>query len=155
MSSPSTAALTSWCAASPHPQPAGSAGSATAALTHQSRAGPGLCLLSAPQVCNAGGSAATSYIPNASVEEFSATYDMNVKSTYMCAQSAARHAMIAQSSGKIITLGSIHGILSGDLRLYDGLEGFNRSGPPYQAAKGAVVRLSPRPGVSRHHLTTL
>ena len=102
-------------------------------------------LSAASQVCNAGGSAATSYIPNASVEEFSATYDMNVKSTYMCAQSAARHAMIAQGSGKIITLGSIHGILSGDLRLYDGLEGFNRSGPPYQAAKGAVVRLSPRP----------
>jgi len=113
-------------------------------LQHGPRALEGL-LSAASQVCNAGGSAATSYIPNASVEEFSATYDMNVKSTYMCAQSAARHAMIAQGSGKIITLGSIHGILSGDLRLYDGLEGFNRSGPPYQAAKGAVVRLSLRP----------
>ena len=91
-------------------------------------------------VCNAGGATTTSYIPNASIDEFTSTWEMNVKSTYMCAQAAAR-MMIPQRSGTIITLGSIHGFLSADKRLYEGLD-FNRSGPPYQAAKGGIVNLT-------------
>ena len=91
-------------------------------------------------VCNAGGATTTSYLPNASIDEFTQTWEMNVKSTYMCAQAAAR-VMIPQCSGTIITLGSIHGFLSADKRLYEGLD-FNRSGPPYQAAKGGIVNLT-------------
>lgn len=91
-------------------------------------------------ICNAGGAATASYIPNASIDEFIQTWEMNVKSTYMCAQAAAR-VMIPQGSGTIITLGSIHGFLSADKRLYEGLD-FNRSGPPYQAAKGGIVNLT-------------
>ena len=91
-------------------------------------------------VCNAGGATTASYIPNASIDEFTQTWEMNVKSTYMCAQAAAR-VMIPQHSGTIITLGSIHGFLSADKRLYEGLD-FNRSGPPYQAAKGGIVNLT-------------
>ena len=119
-------------------------------------------------ICNAGGSASTTYPPHASVAEFVETFgpgppgavksvlivshskyvsygafvwapsrplncpkrrfpappraDMNVKSTFICAQSAAR-AMIASGrrGGKILTLGSIHGVLSADKRLYEGL----------------------------------
>ena len=102
-------------------------------------------------ICNAGGSQTTTYIPNASIDEFQASWESNVKSTYMCAQAAARQMQHQQQlpgvddgscRGKIITVGSIHGVLSGDKRLYDGLKGFNRSGPPYQAAKGAVVNLT-------------
>ena len=91
-------------------------------------------------VCNAGGSSTASYIPNASLDEFMSAWELNVKSTYICAQASARH-MIPQQSGKIITLGSIHGFLSGDKRLYEGLD-FKRSGPPYQAAKGGVLNLT-------------
>ena len=91
-------------------------------------------------VCNAGGSATTTYIPDADVEEFRTTLEMNATSTYICAQAAAR-VMIPQRSGAIITLSSIHGFLSNDKRFYDGFE-FNRSGPPYQAAKGAVINLT-------------
>ena len=91
-------------------------------------------------VCNAGGGSTTTYIPDASLDEFMRAWEVNVKSTYMCAQSAARY-MIPQRSGKIITLGSIHGFLSGDKRLYEGLD-FNRSGPPYQTAKGGVLNLT-------------
>ena len=91
-------------------------------------------------VCNAGGSVTTSYIPNASIDEFDSTWELNVKSTYMCAQAAAR-VMIPQRYGKIVTVGSIHGFLTGDKRLYQGL-GFRRSGPPYQTAKGGVVNLT-------------
>ena len=58
----------------------------------------------------------------------------------MCAQAAAR-VMIPQRSGKIITIGSIHGFLTADKRFYRGLD-FTRSGPPYQAAKAGVVHLT-------------
>ena len=89
-------------------------------------------------VCNAGGSATRSYIPDASIDEFMETLDMNLKSTYLCAQAAAR-VMIPTAHGKIITMGSIHGSLGADKRQYQGL---GRSGPPYQAAKGGVVNLT-------------
>jgi NAD(P)-dependent dehydrogenase (short-subunit alcohol dehydrogenase family) len=91
-------------------------------------------------VCNAGGATTATYIPSASIDEFTHTWEMNVKSTYMCAQAAAR-VMIPQRYGKIITLGSIHSFLTADKRLYSGLS-FNRSGPPYHAAKGGVLNLT-------------
>ena len=91
-------------------------------------------------VCNAGGSTTDSYIPNASVGEFKSTMELNATSTYICAQAAAR-VMIPQRSGSIVTLGSIHGFLGADKRFYEGLD-FKRSGPPYQAAKGAVLNLT-------------
>ena len=94
-------------------------------------------------VCNAGGGATTTYIPNASIDEFTQTWEVNVKSTYMCAQAAAR-VMIPRRTGTTFTLGSIHGFLTGDKRLYDGLN-FKRSGPPYQAAKAGVVNLTREP----------
>jgi NAD(P)-dependent dehydrogenase (short-subunit alcohol dehydrogenase family) len=91
-------------------------------------------------VCNAGGAVTRSYLPNAAIDEFTRAWEMNVKSTYMCAQAAAR-VMIPQRSGKIIALGSIHGFMTADKRFYDGLD-FHRSGPPYQAAKGGVLQLT-------------
>ncbi len=90
-------------------------------------------------VCNAGGSAARSYIPDASIGEFTATLEMNLRSAYVCAQSAARAMIPRGGGGRIITLGSIHGSLGADKRQYMGL---GRSGPPYQAAKGGVVNLT-------------
>ena len=91
-------------------------------------------------VSNAGGSATTSYLPNASIDEFTRTWEANVKSTYLCAQAASRH-MIPKGKGKIITVGSIHGTMSADKRFYEGLD-FMRSGPPYQSAKGGVIQLT-------------
>jgi 7-alpha-hydroxysteroid dehydrogenase len=41
-------------------------------------------------VCNAGGAATTSYIPNASIDEFTRTWEMNVKSTYICTSRSPR-----------------------------------------------------------------
>jgi gluconate 5-dehydrogenase len=91
-------------------------------------------------VANAGGAFTRSYLPEASIDEFRRTLDLNVTGTYICAQEAAR-VMIPQRRGKIIMLGSIHGALAADTRLYAGLN-FRRSGPPYQAAKGAIVNLT-------------
>ena len=91
-------------------------------------------------VANAGGAFTTTYLPDASVEELRRTLELNVTGTYLSAQAAAR-AMIPRRRGRIITLGSIHGSLGADPRLYRGLD-YQRSGPPYQAAKGAVVNLT-------------
>src|SRR5262249_17052516 len=91
-------------------------------------------------VCNAGGAFTTTYLPDASIDELRRTLDLNVTGTYISAQAAAR-AMIPRRQGRIITLGSIHGTLGADKRLYAGLD-YQRSGPPYQAAKGAVVNLT-------------
>src|SRR5262249_20472576 len=81
--------------------------------------------------------------PDASIGELRRALDLNVTGTYVSAQAAAR-AMIPRRQGRIITLGSIHGSLGADNRLYAGLD-YQRSGPPYQAAKGAV--LNPTPGL--------
>ncbi len=94
-------------------------------------------------VCNAGGAYTTTYLPDASIDELRRTLDLNVTGTYISAQAAAR-AMIPRRQGRIITLGSIHGSLGADKRLYAGLD-YQRSGPPYQAAKGAVVEPHPGP----------
>ena len=91
-------------------------------------------------VCNAGGAYTTTYLPDASIDEFRRTLDLNITGTYISAQAAAR-VMIPRRQGRIITLGSIHGSLGADKRLYAGLD-YQRSGPPYQAAKGAVVNLT-------------
>ena len=91
-------------------------------------------------VANAGGSFTRSYMPEASIDEFRRTLDLNITGTFRSAQAASRH-MIPARRGKIVTIGSIHGSLTADLRLYEGLD-FWRSGPPYHAAKGAVVNLT-------------
>ncbi len=90
-------------------------------------------------ICNAGGSFTTSYPPDADVDEFRRTLEVNLTGTYITAQSAGR-AMIPARCGSIITLGSIAAPLSMDPRIYNA--NFNRSGPPYQAAKGGVLNLT-------------
>jgi gluconate 5-dehydrogenase len=91
-------------------------------------------------VCNAGGAFTTTYLPDAAIDELRQALELNVTGTYVSAQAAAR-VMIPRRRGRIITLGSIHGTLGADNRLYAGLD-YQRSGPPYQAAKGAVVNLT-------------
>ncbi|MDA1279104.1 MAG: SDR family oxidoreductase [Chloroflexi bacterium] len=90
-------------------------------------------------VCNAGGSFTTSYPPDADIDEFRRTLEINLTGTYITAQSAGR-AMIPAKRGSIITLGSIGATLSMDPRIYNAE--FRRSGPPYLAAKGGVLNLT-------------
>jgi len=92
-------------------------------------------------VCNAGASFERSYPPNADVEEFRRTMDVNVVGTYLCAQAAARQ-MAPRGRGSIVTVSSIHGSLAADPRLYDGVDMKIRSGPGYQAGKAAVLALT-------------
>ncbi len=90
-------------------------------------------------ISNAGGGRPTSYPPHGKLAEFMETIEINMVSTYLCAQAAAR-AMAPARRGSIITLGSIAAVLGTDRRSYS--PKFTRSGPHYMAAKGGVLQLS-------------
>ena len=90
-------------------------------------------------VCNAGGAFGTAMAPNISVQDLEATLRLNVGTTLVCAQSAAR-AMIPRRRGAIITVGSLHATLGSDPRLY--APGFKRSTQSYHASKGAILNLT-------------
>jgi gluconate 5-dehydrogenase len=90
-------------------------------------------------IANAGGSLTTTYPPDADVDEFRRTLEINLTSTYICSQAAGK-AMVPARRGSIITLGSIGATLAMDIRTYN--PRFKRSGPPYIAAKGGILALS-------------
>lgn len=90
-------------------------------------------------VCNAGGSFNTKHPPDADIDEFRRTVEVNMTGTYITAQSAGR-AMIPARRGSIITLGSISSTLAMNPRSYN--PGYNRSGAPYVAAKGGVLMIT-------------
>jgi gluconate 5-dehydrogenase len=90
-------------------------------------------------VANAGGHATTTYPPDGRLDEFRAALEMNLVSTYVSAQAAAR-VMIPARRGSIITLGSLNANLAADTRIY--VPSFRRSGPPYMAAKAGVLNLT-------------
>ena len=90
-------------------------------------------------VCNAGGAFGTQMAPNISVADLEATLRLNVTTTLVSAQTAAR-AMMARRQGAIITIGSLHATLGSDPRLY--APGFKRSTQSYHASKGAILNLT-------------
>ncbi len=90
-------------------------------------------------VCNAGGAHGVDMAPHISVADFETTLRLNVTTTLVSAQSAAR-AMTPRRSGAIITIGSLHAMLGSDPRLY--APGYKRSTQSYHAAKGAVLNLT-------------
>lgn len=83
-------------------------------------------------IANAGGGRPTSYPPHGKLSEFVQTLEVNMVSTYLCDQAAAR-AMVPARKESIITLGS-------DKRIYG--PDFTSSGPRYMAAKGGVLQLT-------------
>lgn len=90
-------------------------------------------------VCNAGANAENSYPPNTDMEVLRATLDSHVAGTIITANAAAR-PMVAQGSGSIITVSSVHGSLAADPRLYEGLtQRQRRSSLAYQTAKAAIL----------------
>lgn len=90
-------------------------------------------------VCNAGGAFGTAMAPNISVADLEATLRLNVTTTMVSAQAAAR-AMMGRRSGAIVTIGSLHAMLGSDPRLY--APGFKRSTQSYHASKGAILNLT-------------
>ena len=78
---------------------------------------------------NNAGTAITRKAIDLSAEEWDRVVDLDLKSVFFCAQSAAR-VMIPQQSGKIINVASILGLVGANGLI------------PYCAAKGGVVNLS-------------
>ena len=78
---------------------------------------------------NNAGTAITRKAIDLSEEEWDQVVDLDLKSVFFCAQSAAR-VMITQRSGKIINVASILGLVGANGLI------------PYCAAKGGVVNLS-------------
>ena len=90
-------------------------------------------------VCNAGGAFGTAMAPHISVTDLEATLRLNVTTTMVSAQTAAR-AMMPKQRGAIITIGSLHATLGSDPRLY--APGYRRSTQSYHASKGAILNLT-------------
>ncbi len=90
-------------------------------------------------VANAGGHRTTRHPPHGTLDEFHAAFEMNMVTTYVCAQEAAK-AMLPAHRGSIITLGSIGSRLAMNPGTYN--ENFGRSGAPYLAAKAGVLNLT-------------
>jgi NAD(P)-dependent dehydrogenase (short-subunit alcohol dehydrogenase family) len=90
-------------------------------------------------LCNAGGAFGQAMAPDISLADLEATLRLNVGTTMVCAQAAAR-AMIPNKRGAIITVGSIHATLGSDPRLYP--PEFRRSTQSYHAAKGGILNLT-------------
>ncbi len=90
-------------------------------------------------VCNAGGVFGSAMAPNISLADLETTLRLNVGTTLVCAQTAAR-AMLPKQRGAIITIGSLHATLGSDPRLY--APDFKRSTQSYHASKGAILNLT-------------
>ena len=90
-------------------------------------------------VCNAGGAFGATMAPNIAVADLEATLRLNVTTTLVSAQSAARR-MQARGRGAIITIGSLHATLGSDPRLY--APQMRRSSQSYHASKGAILNLT-------------
>ena len=73
------------------------------------------------------------------MKDLEATLRLNVTTTMVCAQTAAR-AMLPRQRGAIITIGSLHATLGSDPRLY--APGYQRSTQSYHASKGAILNLT-------------
>jgi gluconate 5-dehydrogenase len=90
-------------------------------------------------VANAGGHRTTRHPPDGPMDEFYAAFEMNLVTTYVCAQEAGR-VMLPAGRGSIVTIGSIGSRLAMNPRTYT--PNFQRSGAPYLATKAGVPNLT-------------
>jgi len=73
-------------------------------------------------------------------EEIDFVFDVNVKGTLLMTQAVFNQYLKPQKAGCVINIGSIYGIVSGDMRLYK--EGDRRTPEIYGATKAAVINLT-------------
>jgi len=91
-------------------------------------------------VNNAGNPRSTAPPEERTLEEWNYTFAVNSTGVFLCTREAARH-MMARSSGVIINIASVAGVVGKDRREYDGLE---MTGCPvdYCASKGSVINMT-------------
>jgi NAD(P)-dependent dehydrogenase (short-subunit alcohol dehydrogenase family) len=99
-------------------------------------------------VNDAGGAVVNSWFPEADLDEFRQSFEINACGSLLVSQAAAKH-MIPRGWGKIILVSSIYGVVGGVKWIYEASPGFKRASINYAAAKGALVQMT------RHLATTL
>ena len=88
---------------------------------------------------NAGTSAFTPF-EDRSEEEIDIVMDVNIKGTILMTQLVYNNFFKAKKRGVVINMGSIYGMVSGDMRIYN--DGDRRTPEIYGASKAAVINLT-------------
>lgn len=73
-------------------------------------------------------------------EEIDFVMDVNIKGNILLTQNAFNRFFKVQKSGAIINIGSIYGVVAGDMQIYN--EGDRRTPEIYGATKAAVINLT-------------
>jgi NAD(P)-dependent dehydrogenase (short-subunit alcohol dehydrogenase family) len=89
---------------------------------------------------NNAGVSAFSPFEDRTVEEIDMVMDVNIKGTILMTQLVYNNFFKAKKEGVIINMGSIYGMVSGDMGIYN--EGDRRTPEIYGASKAAVINLT-------------
>ncbi len=89
---------------------------------------------------NNAGVSAFSPFEDRTVEEIDMVMDVNIKGTILMTQLVYNNYFKAKKEGVIINMGSIYGMVSGDMGIYN--EGDRRTPEIYGASKAAVINLT-------------
>lgn len=72
--------------------------------------------------------------------EFMRVLEVNVGGTFLCTQAAVRIMRNQPNGGRIVNIGSIYGVVSGDPRIYTDCD--RRTSEAYAASKAAVIQMT-------------
>jgi len=89
---------------------------------------------------NLAGVSVFSPFENRTSEEIDFVLDVNVKANILLSQIAFNECFKANKSGIIVNMGSIYGVVSGDMRIYR--DGDRKTPEIYGASKAAVINLT-------------
>lgn len=91
-------------------------------------------------VNNAGNARNAAPLEERALEDWEYTFAINSTGTFLCTREAAKH-MMPRKTGKIISIGSVSGMLGKDRRVYEGT-GMVGVTIDYSATKGAVINMT-------------
>lgn len=72
--------------------------------------------------------------------EFMRVLEVNVGGTFLCTQAAVRIMRTQAEGGRIVNIGSIYGVVSGDPRIYTDCD--RRTSEAYAASKAAIIQIT-------------
>jgi len=75
-----------------------------------------------------------------SLEDFMNVFKVNTGGTFLCIQAASRVMRKQKTQGSIINIGSIHGMVSGDPRIYTDCS--RKTSECYGASKAAIIHMT-------------
>lgn len=91
-------------------------------------------------IVNNAGIAVFSPFEERTLEEFMQVLTVNVAGTFLCTQAAVKIMKNQSTGGRIINIGSIYGLVSGDPRIYT--DSNRNTSEVYAASKAAVIQMT-------------